>query len=417
VQNNGRYLGRNMALGIFNGIFFNLAAAFLSGTTVIPLFISGLTDSRIIIGAFSTLESFGWYFPQLFMGALIAGRPLVLTYYNKLSFSRAILFAAAISLVFLIDDSNHYLLLIGFGCLFGLYAIASGTAGIAFMEIVGKMIPTNKRGTLFGFRMFFGGLLAVLAGPIVKYMLDRWEFPVNFGYLYILSLITIILGLAVFAFARELPPPVLKTKPGFKDNLAKSLLLFKNDVNIRRLVFARYLTNTALLAMPFYIILATEHLGISRPLAATYLSFEKVGFLGLNILWGWLSNRISNKLVLKVSTIFAILAPALALYSSYHYPGYFIFGLVFFFNGAAMSGTNLGYINYLLEISDDDNRVLSIGLIHSFIAPAIFFSAIGGILIELFTIKILFIITFIGLVSSYLYISQLKEPVREKHEY
>jgi len=405
-----------MTLGILNGIFFNLVAAFLSGATVIPLFISGLTDSRIIIGAFSTLERFGWYFPQLFMGALIAGRPLVLTYYNKLSFSRAFLFAAGVSLLFLINDSNHYLLLIGFGCLFGLYTITSGMAGIAFMEIVGKMIPTNKRGTLFGFRMFWGGLLAVLAGPVVKYILDRWQFPVNFGYIYIITLITIILGLVVFAFTRELPPPVLKTQPGFKDNLAKSLLLFKNNVNVRRLIFARYLSSTALLAMPFYIILATEHIGISKPLAATYLSFERFGFLGLNVLWGWLSNRISNKLVLKVSTIFSIIAPALALYSYYYYPGYFIFGLVFFFNGAALSGTHLGYINYLLEISNDDNRVLSMGLVHSFIAPAIFFSAIGGILIELFNIKILFIVTFIGVVFSYLYINQLKEPVRAEAE-
>ncbi len=413
MQNGGRFLGRNMALGIINGIFFNLVAAFLSGTTVIPLFISGLTDSPVIIGAFSTLESFGWYFPQLFMGALIAGRPLVLAYYNKLSFSRVISFAAIIPLIFLIKDSNYSLLLIGFGLLFGIYAITSGMAGIAFMEIVGKMIPVNKRGTLFGLRMFFGGLLAILAGPIVKYMLDRWQFPINFGYIYTISLIIIIFALAVFGFAKELPPLVLKIKPGFKNNFAKSLSLFRNDVNIRRLVVARYLTNTALLAMPFYIILATEHLGISRPLAATYLSFEKVGYLGLNVLWGWLSDRISNKLVLKVSTIFAIIAPALALFSVYHYPGYFVFGLVFFFNGAALSGTSLGYINYLLEICNDDDRVLSMGLIHSFIAPAIFFSALGGLLIELFTIKILFIVTLIGLIFSYWYISQLKEPVRE----
>jgi len=405
-----------MTLGIFNGVFFNLAAAFLSGITVIPLFISGFTDSRILIGAFSTLESFGWYFPQLFMGALIAGRPLVLTYYNKLSFSRVIFFAAAISLIFLVKDSNHRLLLIGFGCLFGIYSITSGMAGIAFMEIVGKMIPTNKRGTLFGLRMFFGGLLAVLAGPIVKYMLDRWQFPVNFGYLFFIALITVIMGLAIYAFTRELPPPVMKTKPGFKDNLAKSLSVFKNDVNMRHLVFAMYSTNTALLAMPFYIILATEQLGIPGPLAATYLSFERIGFLGLNLLWGWLSNRISNKLVLKVSTIFAIMAPALALYSIYHYPGYFIFGLVFFFNGAALSGTSLGYINYLLEISNDENRVLSIGLVHTFIAPTIFFSALGGLLFELFSIKILFLVTLIGLSLSYIYINQLKEPVRVGRE-
>jgi len=346
------------------------------------------------------------------MGAFIAGRPLVLGYYNKISFLRIVLFACCLAIIFSIQDSDHSLLLISFGLLLGLYSIASGMAGISFMEIVGKMIPTNKRGTFFGSRMFFGGLLAVLAGPAIKVMLDRWDFPVNFGYMYCISMIAIILGMTSFAFARELPSSSTATKPGFKRNLRKSLDLLKQDSNIRRLIIARYLTNAALLALPFYIIMATDNLGISRPMAATYLSFERTGFLGLNLLWGWLSNRVSNKLVLKAATVCAIIAPALALYSLYHNPGYFVFGLVFFFNGAALSGTNMGYINYLLETADDDNRPLAMGLVHTLIAPTIFLSAVGGIIIELFNLKVLFIITFACLILSFLYIAYLKEPDR-----
>ncbi|MCP4581363.1 MAG: MFS transporter [candidate division Zixibacteria bacterium] len=411
-MHNNRFLNRNLALGIINGIFFNLSLAFLSGTTILPLFISGLTDSRVIIGFFSTLQGFGWYLPQLFMGAYIAGRPLVLGYYNKISFLRIVLFASCLVLIFTIKNSNHSLLLIGFGLIIGLYAIASGMAGISFMEIVGKMIPTNKRGTLFGSRMFFGGLLAVLAGPVIKVMLDRWDFPLNFGYMYCISMVAIIMGLSSFAFVRELPSSSSITKPGFSRNLRKSLGLLKGDSNIRRLIISRYLTNAALLAIPFYIIMATDNLGISRPMAATYLSFERIGFLGLNILWAWLSNRISNKVVLKASTISAIIAPALALFSIYHNPGYFVYGLVFFFNGAALSGTNMGYINYLLEIANDDNRAMAMGLVHTLIAPTIFLSVLGGIIIEIFNLKVLFIVTLVCLIISYFYLTHLNEPVR-----
>ena len=122
------HLGRNLTLGIVNGILFYWALAFLSGSTVFPLFLSGLTDSRIIIGAFSTLEDFGWYLPQFFAGALIAGRPTVLGYYNKISIIRILIFGTCVTMIFVIGNSSHSLLLLLFGLLFLAYAVASGMA-------------------------------------------------------------------------------------------------------------------------------------------------------------------------------------------------------------------------------------------------------------------------------------------------
>ena len=197
MDDRDRHLRRNMTLGIVNGVFFNWALAFLSGSTVIPLFISGLTDSRIIIGACSTLEEFGWSFAQIFGGALIFGRPLVLGFYNRLSFVRTISFALCVLSIFLIRDTNFTLLLIIFCACFAFYSLSSGLAAISFVEVVGKMIPTDKRGSFFGTRMFFGGLLAALSGPLIKLTLDHWQFPVNFGYIYSVSFVLIVLGLIV----------------------------------------------------------------------------------------------------------------------------------------------------------------------------------------------------------------------------
>jgi MFS family permease len=412
VKNTYENLGQNMTLGILNGVFFNLAIAFISGATIIPLFISGLTNSNIIIGAFSSLEAFGWHFPQFFAGALIAGRPLVLGYYNRISIVRAITFASAISFIFIIKNSNHSLLLVSFGVLFTVFSLASGLAGISFMEIVGKMIPASKRGTFFGMRMFFGGLLAALSAPLVKKIIGSFSFPVNFGYVFIISLVAVIIGLSCFALIKERPLPLEKSKPDFKTNLSGGLKLLRNDSNIRHLVIARLLSNAILLASPFYVIMAHKMLGISRALAATYLSFEMVGYLGLNFLWAWLSNRVSNKRLLEISTICALVPPILALVSLVKNPGYFIFGLTFFFNGAVLSGTSMGYTNYLLEIAPEDSRPISVGLVHTIIAPTVFLSSIGGLILEISNFWVLFGITLILLIISYLYITYLKEPAR-----
>jgi len=134
------------------------------------------------------------------------------------------------------------------------------------------------------------------------------------------------------------------------------------------------------------------------------------GYLGLNFLWGWISNHVSNKRVMRLATVFSLIPPVIALFSLYENPGYVIFGLTFFFNGAAASGTGLGFLNYLLEIGPEENRPILIGLVHTLVAPAAFMSVVGGLIIESVGLKMLFILTFLCLVISYFYISRLKEP-------
>jgi hypothetical protein len=91
---------RNFSLGVLNGVFFNASAAFLSGSTILPVFVSQLTDSRVLIGLFSAIENFGWFFPQLFAAVFIVHRKKVLGFYNRLSFFRAGFFVLAIAGIF-----------------------------------------------------------------------------------------------------------------------------------------------------------------------------------------------------------------------------------------------------------------------------------------------------------------------------
>lgn len=409
------YCRRNMVLGVINGILFNLAGAFVHSGTLIPLFVAGMTDSKILIGLFSTIESFGWYFPQLLSGAIVSSRVKTLWLYNRMAVFRIFCFAGIVALTLFMGDDRPTILLGGFGILFIAYSISGGMAGVPFMEIVGQTIPINKRGTFFGLRMFFGGLLAVLAGPIAKHVIDTYDYPTDFGVLFSMAFVCITLGLASFSIAKEYPRPIATADKKVLDNLRAGLALWRNDINIRKLVISRVLSFFYLMAMPFYVIVATDKLGISKAMAATYLSFEMVGYLGLNFLWAWLSNYISNKQVMRWATICSFVAPSIAIISLYANPGYFIFGLAFFFNGAAVAGSGMGFLNYLLEIADIKNRPISIGLVHSLIAPGALISVAGGLVIELFGMTAMFATTLACLIISYIYVGQLREPARAQH--
>jgi MFS family permease len=400
---------RNFSMGVINGALFNAALAFLSGSTILPVFISQLTESRILIGLFSTMESFGWFFPQLFAAVFIAHRPRVLGFYNNLSGLRLGFFAFAIAGIFFFADNPHSIL-ISFVIFFGGLSIAAGFAGVAFTEIVGKTIPVNRRGSYFGLRMLIGGSLAALEGLLVKRIIATFDFPYNFGYLYISAWILMALGLATFAYVREPKTRDVIEKAHPREQFRAAISIFRKDSNFRRLYFTRACVNTYYLSSPFYVVFAITKLGATGSIAGIYLTMQMIGYLASNLLWAWLSNHISNKRVIMLSAAVSVIPPLLSLIAAFSPISPMAFATVFFLLGCAESGIGMGYVNYLLEILPEKGRLLSIGAMHTFIAPTVFFSALGGFLSQLFSIKLLFFIVVITTFISLLISMKLHEP-------
>ena len=400
---------RNFRLGVANGVFFNAALASLSGSTILPAFISQLTDSKVIIGLLSTMDGFGWAFPQLFVAIFIAHKAKVLGFYNRLAILRLLFFALAISSLFIFAGKPTAILLM-FGISFTLLSITAGMAGVAFTEIVGKTIPVNKRGSYFGWRMFLGGIIIVIEGMIASRVLALYPYPQNFGYLYIVGWILMVFGLLAFAYVKEPPIKDLLDKAGPSIQLKYAISIFKNDENFRKLFFSRVAVNTYLLSSPFYVVYAIRNLGAPGNIAGIYLAAQYIGFLLSNILWAWLSNHISNRKVIIFAGTASAIPPLLAFGSSFIPISPIAFALVFLMLGAADAGISMGYINYLLEISPERGRVLSIGVWNTFIAPTLFFSALGGILSQLFSLRILFVTVLFTVIISILISNRLLEP-------
>ncbi len=385
------------------------ALAFVAGSTVLPVFISRLTTSRALIGIISHVEWFGWMFPQLFAAAFLAHRKKALGFYNSLSIVRLTLFAMVIASIFVFDDNYAAILLI-FGVGFTIFSLSSGFAGVAFMEVVGKAIPVNRRGSFFGLRMFSGGLLAALAGLVVKKIMATYQFPYDFGYTCMIAWSLMFLGLLSFALLKEPEniDPLEKASPN--RHLKTATKIFKENENLRKLIFSKGWLNTALMAVPFYVIFSIEYLGAAEWMAGIYLTVQMIGYLGSNLLWGWLSNRVSNRLVILLSGFFRLLSPLIAFAGCFIKIDPYIFAGVFLFLGMAEAGIDMGYMNYLLEISPDRGRPLYIGLVHTLIAPTILFSGLGGWLSEVITLKWLFATVFVTVGIALIVSSKLKEP-------
>jgi len=63
VERNYRY---NAVVNWLDGTFFWFGYSFIAARTILPLYVSHFTDSKLAIGLLAVLSSTGWLLPQLF---------------------------------------------------------------------------------------------------------------------------------------------------------------------------------------------------------------------------------------------------------------------------------------------------------------------------------------------------------------
>jgi len=65
-------LNHNFLVNIIDGAFFGWGVGFTSYTTIIPLFVSTLTSSAMLIGLIPAIHNMGWQLPQLLLAKRIS---------------------------------------------------------------------------------------------------------------------------------------------------------------------------------------------------------------------------------------------------------------------------------------------------------------------------------------------------------
>ena len=418
-----RHLRRNFALGLLNGALFRLNDALTSPALVLPLFVSQLTDAHFLIGLIQPIVHGGWFFPQLVISRYVQHRPHKKGFYTAAAWVRLLSWGLLTLAIFVLGESAPGLLLVTFFALLTVFSLGSGIGGLPFMDIVGKAIPARRRGLFFGARNFLGGSLAFGAGFLVKYVLGEEEgflFPVNFGLLFAIAFV--ILGLALFSFVQVVEPiePVGRQEVHLSQQFGRALEVVRQDLNYRRFLILRWALSAAGMAAPFYVVYAKRVLGVPTGMVGIYLSAMSLVGIVSTLLWGRLSDRRGNKLVIQVSTLAGLLVPLVTLLApalqailsqtTIHYA----FTLPFMLLGAFNGGTRIGGTNLLLEIAPASERPIYIGLTNTLLGIALFLSAVSGVIVDLASFAVLFSIA-LGFFALALALSvNLQDPRMEE---
>jgi MFS family permease len=414
----GDALKWNFAMGLIHGILFTGGQAFSNPDTIIPVFLSHFTDSKTLIGLSATLlgslGGIGSVLPQLFVARRLENKshkkPLLIFAITI----RALSWGALALTTYFFASRNDYLTIAFLFFFLILFTFMGGIAAVSFYDIWGKSLPSQIRGRFFGHRQMWGGVLAIGSGFIAKLILGSNEivFPLNFVLLFVLTFTLVSLSYIALGSVKEPVEKVYERQLSFRDFLRKAFGIIEEDKNYRRFIVVQILAGAAALAMPFYVLYATEVREIELETVGLLLSAQMLGRVLSNILWAHLSDFVGNKRVIQISTLAGLMVPLIALFcgSGNRIAFFVMFVLIGFF----VSGRLIGKTNYLLDTASSKDRPTYISLTATLTFPISLFSLIGGLIVQKTSYKVLFTVTLIIMAAGFILSTRLSEPSRGK---
>jgi MFS family permease len=402
---------RNYALGIVNGVFFNTGLSFFNRTTIIPVFLSSLGAPSILIALMSLSETLGWHLPQFFASRLIVHKARKMPLYTKAGMLRILGLALAAASAFVVPSLGKWWGVALFTAGFGGFTLASGFAGLVFMEILAKTVPPEKRGSYFSWRAIISGMIGLYLGVgVIKPIFAHFAFPDHYTVSFVIGLVLIAISFWLFARQREPIQSDLPAERSIAAQVAKARTILERDRRFRRLIAFRSLTMLWLSALPFYMLFARERLGATNVEIGLFISWEFAGLITANVFWGFLSNRIGNRVLLvTVCSLAALVSAGAILFDTGTFPTW-AFGSIFFLSAAVDSGAGIGGINYALEIVPEGERPTYIGLMNSLLAGALLAAALVGSLRDVIGYTGLFGVTAAVALAALTLIIAMPEP-------
>ena len=228
---------RNFWLGVANGTAYNVYAVVVSTEVVLALFVSKLTDSNLMVSLLLPIELGTWYFLQFAVSGHLQRRTRGLPVYNYMGVVRTVSGIVLAAATFVLPPSPALLLV--FWLCFATNSVAAGVGALPFMNVLAKTIPSRRRGVWFGWRRFLGGALGLLGGLLVKAVLApdfALPFPQNFGLLFAVGAVLMVLMFISFGLVIEPEEPVDPRRVRISARLARAARLPLENHN-----YARYL--------------------------------------------------------------------------------------------------------------------------------------------------------------------------------
>jgi MFS family permease len=368
VERNYRW---NFVVNLLDGAFFWFGLSFISSSTIIPLFVSKLTDSALLIGLIAMIGQGSWYLPQVFAANFTERMPRKKPIVINLGFFLERLPMWFIVLSAVLASRSPALALVIFFLSYAWHGLGAGMVGPAWQELIARCFPVNRRGRFFGITMFVGAGTAAGGAALSTWLLGNLPWSQNFVLIFTVAASAITVSWIALALAREPEQAADAPRKSNRQFLAELPSIVRRDHNFRRFLVARSLLALGGLGTGFITVSAIHRWGIADGVVGIYTALSMIGQTAGTLVFGFLSDRYGHKLSLEIGALTSAIAFLLALLAPS--PGW-IFA-VFFLLGITISAMLVSGIMVNLEFSVPERRPTYVGLanttagITSIVAP------------------------------------------------
>lgn len=403
-----RHLRHNLIVNILDGAFFGLALGFASFVTVIPLFVSTMTDSAVLIGLIPAIHSVGWQLPQLLTADRVARlsryRPMVVV----MTLNERVPFLGLAAVAWLLAVIGPTWGLVLTFLLLTWQGLGGGFTATAWQSLIGKVIPATRRGTFFGVQAAAANLLASGSAVVAGFWLERLDSPLDFTLCFLAAAAAMGLSWLCLAWTRELavaPAGPATDRRTFWRSLPGIL---QRDANFRWFLVARLLSQVAMIALAFYTVYAVRYHSMSQGMAGIMTSVLLATQVLVNPLLGWLGDHWSHRAALAIGSLAAAISPLLALIA----PDRLWFYPVFILAGVAAVAFWTISMAMVLEFGTPGERPAYIGLANTLIAPVTFIAPLaGGWLADTAGYPTVFILSAVaGVATTVVFLTLVRDP-------
>ena len=404
-------LHHNIAVNIFDGSLFGFGVSGLASyVTIIPLFLSYLTESTALIGFVATLFHIGWQMPQLLTSSYVASlrryKPMVLA---MTMVERVPYFGLALLALLIPQIGVDAALLISL-LLLGIQSLAGGFTGTAWQSMISKIMPPHRLGSFFGIQSACVNLFGAGGALLASFILERLDFPDSFSLLFLLagiSLLVSFVGLAL-VYEPESAPHNVAAPVRWRQFGGRLRQILRADDNFRWFLIARGLTAVSLTAISFYTIYGIRRFDMSPEFAGVLTSVLLVSNTLSSSVIGWIGDRWGHRRVLIAACLLTVLAIVIALSATDVSWFFALFALTGIVNSAQWSTI----MTITVQFGSVAERPYYIGMANTFIAPVtIFAPIIGGWLVDAVNFELTFgIFALAGLLSVLVYVIAMGDP-------
>ena len=380
-----------------NGVFYVTGMAFTSATVAMPWYVSQLTQSNVLIGILPAMQLGGWALPQLFLINYMQRQRRKLKFYRRSAVVRSSCWGM-LALIVLIVPAQAGIVLPALIVLTGIASLSGGFTGLAFFDVVGRIVPRRQLSVFFSLRNFFGGIGTLAAGVVVRLVLEQTGADLQpIGILFVLTWLFTMAGYISFSCVVEPEGPPVLPKRTIGEDARRIKEIVLSDPPFRMYLIIRILAMVTFVAMPFYVVYGAKVLELSAAVVASSAIALTAGVIGSNLVWGWLGARGGGWLLLVALTLFSVLPPLLALSTQVLVASQaasslvgWVFLTAFVFLGAATGGSEITFSVLAIEVSPVEDRIIYMGFTNTLIGILIFLTPVGGLLADLASFEALF---------------------------